>query len=56
MQEQDGSSGARDGELPAPFGTATAALGTPAVNLEHALRVAGDIDDEELLRKMRAGK
>jgi hypothetical protein len=39
-----------------PFTTATAALRTPTVNLDHALRLASEIEDEELLRKMRAGK
>jgi hypothetical protein len=38
------------------FETATADLGTPTVNLDHALRLAAEIEDEELLRKMRAGK
>ena len=38
------------------FTTVTADLGTPTVNLDHALRIAADIEDEELLRKMRAGK
>jgi hypothetical protein len=38
------------------FATETAALGLPAVNLDHALRVAADIEDEEIVRKMRVGK
>jgi hypothetical protein len=37
------------------FSTATADLGMPSVNLDHALRVAADVEDEELLRKMRIG-
>jgi hypothetical protein len=39
----------------APFETATAALGIPTVNLDRALQVAADIEDEELLRRMRVG-
>jgi hypothetical protein len=38
------------------FRTQTADLGLPAVNLDHALRLAADLEDEELVRKMRAGK
>ena len=37
------------------FRTETASLGTPTVNLDRALRVAGELEDEELIRKMRAG-
>jgi hypothetical protein len=49
--------GARAGsDSPPPFATATVDLGTPSVNLDHALRLASEIEDEELLRKMRAGK
>jgi hypothetical protein len=49
--------GARAGTESAPaVATATADLGTPTVNLDHALRLASEIEDEELLRKMRAGK
>jgi hypothetical protein len=39
-----------------PFETRTAALGTPSVNLDRALQVAADLEDEELVRKMRLGK
>ena len=38
------------------FRTETADLGLPAVNLDRALELAGDLEDEELLRKMRSGK
>jgi hypothetical protein len=38
------------------FETRTAALGTPAVNLDRALQVAADLEDEELVRKTRLGK
>jgi hypothetical protein len=49
----------RAGELagqPRTFSTEPATLGIPVVNLDHALRVAADLEDEELLRKMRVGK
>jgi hypothetical protein len=39
----------------APFATRTASLGVPAVNLDQALQLAGDLEDEELIRKMRRG-
>lgn len=39
-----------------PFRTATADLGTPSVNLDRALVLAGELEDEELTRKMRIGK
>jgi hypothetical protein len=38
------------------FRTATADLGLPAVSLDRALQLAGDLEDEELVRRMRAGK
>jgi hypothetical protein len=38
------------------FRTATADLGVPTVNLDRALRLAAELEDEELVRKMRAGK
>lgn len=31
-------------------------LGTPTVNLDRALLLAGDLEDEEILRKMRTGR
>ena len=43
-------------ERPAqPFRTATASLGTSAVNLDRALQLVADLEDDELLRRMRAG-
>lgn len=39
-----------------PFATSTADLGLPTVNLDHALRLAGELEDEELIRKMRTGQ
>lgn len=38
------------------FRTKTAKLGMPTVNLDRALQLAGELEDEELVRKMRAGK
>lgn len=38
-----------------PFRTATATMGTPQVNLDRALQVVADLEDDELIRKMRAG-
>lgn len=38
------------------FRTRTARLGTPAVNLDRALQLAGELEDEELVRKQRTGK
>lgn len=40
----------------AAFRTRTANLGLPTVNLDRALQVAADLEDEEIVRKMRAGK
>ncbi|MPZ65008.1 MAG: antitoxin [Pseudonocardiaceae bacterium] len=40
----------------APFRTVTAPLGVPAVNLDRALQVAAELEDEELVRKIRVGK
>jgi hypothetical protein len=39
-----------------PFRTVTAALGVPTVNLDRALQLAAELEDEELVRKMRVGK
>ena len=38
------------------FRTETADLGLPAVNLDRALALAGELEYEELVRRMRAGK
>jgi hypothetical protein len=38
------------------YRTETANMGEPTINLDHALRVAGELEDEEIIRKMRAGK
>ena len=50
----------RSGLAPAaarrPFRTPSADLGAPAVNLERALLLATELEDEELVRKQRVGK
>jgi len=38
------------------FRTPTSDLGRPAVNLDRALQLAAELEDEELLRKQRLGK
>ncbi|MHB1139577.1 MAG: antitoxin [Microthrixaceae bacterium] len=38
-----------------PFRTATASLGRSTVNLDRALQVAAELEDDELIRKMRSG-
>lgn len=38
------------------FQTETADLGLPTVNLDRALALLGELEDEELVRRMRAGK
>jgi hypothetical protein len=48
-------SGAIEQTVAAPFRTATASMGTSRVNLDRALQVVGDLEDDELVRKMRAG-
>ncbi|MGI8759207.1 MAG: antitoxin [Acidimicrobiales bacterium] len=50
----------RDGMAGKPggpgFRTTTARLGIPAVSLDRALQLAAELEDEELVRKMRTGK
>ena len=38
------------------FRSRTADLGVPTVNLDRALLLAADLEDEELLRKQRSGR
>ncbi len=38
------------------FRTEPSDLGLPSVNLDRALQVAAELEDEELVRKMRSGK
>jgi hypothetical protein len=40
---------------PEPFRTRTASLGVSTVNLDRALQLAGELEDEELIRRMRSG-
>jgi hypothetical protein len=47
--------GAARGAATPPFRTRVASLGEPTVNLDRALQVAADIEDDELLRRMRSG-
>lgn len=39
----------------AGFRTATASMGRSQVNLDRALQVVADLEDDELVRRMRAG-
>ena len=47
---RDGAAGTQ-----APFRTETASLGRSRVNLDRALQIAADLEDDELLRRMRQG-
>lgn len=44
-----------DGERK-PFRTRTAAMGRPTVSLDRALALAADLEDEELVRRLAAGR
>jgi hypothetical protein len=48
--------GLTETQPPRPFRTPTARLGLPKVNLDRALQLAAELEDEDLVRKMRAGK
>ncbi|HZD22605.1 MAG TPA: antitoxin [Acidimicrobiia bacterium] len=39
-----------------PFRTKTYPMGESSVNLDRALQIAAGLEDDELIRKMRAGK
>jgi hypothetical protein len=39
----------------ATFRTKTSAMGESRVNLDRALQIVGDVEDEELVRKLRTG-
>ncbi|MCC7078932.1 MAG: antitoxin [Acidimicrobiia bacterium] len=43
------------GAPPRPFVTETVSMGESRVNLDRALQIAADLEDDELLRRMRAG-
>lgn len=47
--------GVRRGDATQAFRTETAAMGRPIVNLDRALQLAAELEDEELVRKARAG-
>jgi len=47
--------GAQGRPGPVPFSTRTADLGVPAVNLDRALQVAAELEDDELIRRQRRG-
>jgi hypothetical protein len=44
-----------EGRPPTQFTTRTADLGVPSVNLDRALQLAAELEDEELLRRQRRG-
>lgn len=48
--------GLGDRAAPEPFSTATYAMGQPHVPLTHALRLAADMEDEEIIRKLSLDK
>lgn len=39
-----------------PFRTVTSDMGQPSVNLDKATQIAAELEDEEIIRKMRLGK
>ena len=45
--------GAQQRPAPAVYETRTADLGVPSVNLDRALQIAGELEEEELIRRMR---
>ena len=45
--------GAQRRPTPAPHQTLTADLGVPSINLDRALQIAGELEDEELIRRQR---
>jgi hypothetical protein len=48
-------SGIRSAGATAPFHTETAAMGESRVSLDRALQIAGNVEDDELVRKLRTG-
>jgi hypothetical protein len=48
--------GLESGKRRRPFRTRTFDLGPPAIPLDKALRLAGELEDEELLRKLALRK
>jgi len=49
---REGATASADSER---FSTATSRMGVPAVDLDRAIQLAGDLEDDALLRKIRAG-
>jgi hypothetical protein len=49
---RDGAAGRPE---PRRFVTRTADMGLPTVNLDRALQLAGELEDEELIRRQRRG-
>ena len=47
--------GAERRPAPTPFVTRSADLGVPTVNLDRALQLAAELEDEELIRRQRRG-
>jgi hypothetical protein len=47
---------ARSTDGPVDFSFPTYEMGEPTVPLEHALRVAADLEDEEIIRKLSVGR
>lgn len=47
--------GAQGRPAPVAFTTRSADLGTPTVNLDRALQIAAELEDEELIRRQRRG-
>lgn len=49
-------SGAAHGRSPrVDFATASVSLGRPSIDLDRALQVAAGLEDDEIVRKMKAG-
>jgi len=47
--------GAATGPASATFGTQVASMGESRVNLDRALQVAADLEDDDLVRRLRSG-
>ncbi len=47
--------GALDAPAPSKFVTRTADLGVPPMNMDRALQLAAELEDEELIRRQRRG-
>ena len=48
--------GAPEGLAKTAFETQVRHLGVPTVNLDQALRLSGDLEDEEIVRRLRTGQ